>query len=319
MPSLARILLAVLCTAHAAAVPVAARAQAAFPAKPVTLVVSFPPGGAADGIARAVATEMGNQLKQPVVVQNTPGASGAIGAAAIARAAPDGYTIGLQGSAPLTTLPYLQQLNYTRESFDYICKVFEVPVYLLVPQDSPFKSVKDVVQRAAAQPDKVSYATIGPGTLPHLAAADFARAARVQMLHVPYKGEGRAITDLLGKHVDLYFGTNAVATAHNLRRLAVTARTRASESPDTPTFEESGYRVNWLITGGIVAPKALDAGAGARLRSSCEAALQSASVRESIERMKMRTAYAPGDAYERAIAEEARGSLDVLKQAGLVK
>jgi tripartite-type tricarboxylate transporter receptor subunit TctC len=312
-PFLSRTLIA----AAVLALPLTAAAQA-FPSRPITIIVNFPPGGVTDAVARALAAEMGESLKQNVVVQNVAGAGGAIGANAIANAPKTGYSVGFVAAAALTTLPQLQPVTYRLDSFDYVCRTFDVPVYVLVAPDSPIRTLKDLVDAARASPDKITYATVGPGSLPHLAALDFTRAAAVSLNHVPYKGEGPAVTDLLGKHVDLYFGTSAVASTHNLRRLAVAADARVAESAETPTLTELGYPTTRAIMGGMIAPKGIDPQVLAVLRNACSAAVKTPAFATTLERLKVQPAYTDGAAFEQAIAAEAEVNRQTLQRAGLL-
>ena len=290
-----------------------------FPTRPITITVTFPPGGATDSVARVLATGMMANLKQGVVVQNVGGAGGSIGTATIANAPNTGYSVGFIAAAALTTLPHLRAVPYRLDSFDYVCRTFDVPVFVLAAPDSRFKTLEDMIRFARENPGALNYGTVGPGSLPHLAALDLARESGVSWNHVPYKGESAAVTDLLGGHVDLYLGTSAVASTHNLRRLAVAAAGRVEESPQTPTLGELGYKVNWAIMGGVIAPKGIEPKVLTTLRSSCADVVTTAKFKEAIDRYKVRVAYADGPEFEKAIAAEAEGSRDLLKAVGLLQ
>ncbi len=289
-----------------------------YPAQPITMVVSFAPGGATDIVARAMAHEMSQDLKQTVVVVNRAGAGGSIGTGAIASAHPNGYTIGLISVASLTILPHMQAVPYNFASFDYLCRAYDIPVFVLVTPDSRFKTLKDLVDYARDNPNKLNYATVGPGSLPNMAALDLSRAANIRMNHIPYKGEGPAVTDLLGKHVDVYFGTNAVATSHNLRRLGVASEARNEESPDTPTLAEAGYKVVWSIMGGMLAPKGLDPNIRATLQKSCAKASNTPAYKTALENLKVRPLYADGANFQKLLVAESTINHQLLKSAGLL-
>lgn len=307
--------LALLLAAGTAA-PFAAAQE--YPTQPVTLIVNFPPGGITDLAARALANAMSAELKQNVVVQNKGGAGGAIGLAAIAAAPKNGYTVGFSPAAALTTLPQIRTVPYRIDSVDYICRAFDEPVYMLVTPQSRFKTAKALVDFAKANPEKVDFATVGAGSLPHLAALDFANAAGVKMTHIPYQGEGPAVTDLLGGHVDVYFGTSAVATAQNLRRLAVAAPKRVPASPDTPTLTELGYPVVRSIMGGLIAPSGIDQATRRTLENACAAASRTPQYRGTMEQLKVAWAYSEGAEFKSLIlAESARNRL-VLREAKLL-
>lgn len=291
---------------------------AGYPERPITMLVSFPPGGATDIVARALAGEMSRNLNQSVVVVNRAGAGGSVGTTAIANASPDGYTVGLISVAALTILPHMQPVPYGLESFDYLCRAYDIPVSVLVAPDSPFQNLQQLIQFARENPGKLNYATVGPGSLPNMAALDFMRAADIRMNHIPYKGEGPAVTDLLGKHVDLYLGTSAVATTHNLRRLAVAASERTEDAPDTPTLVESGYPVVWSIIGGMLAPKGLDPQVRDTLQASCEAASQSVAYQTALNNLKVRPLYADGSTFGKQLADESATNQILLGTVGLL-
>ncbi len=290
-----------------------------YPTRPITMTVTFPPGGATDSVGRALASGMTSKLKQSVVVQNVGGAGGSIGTTTIANAANNGYTMGFIAAAALTTLPHLLEVPYRPDSFDYVCRAFDVPVFVLVSPTSRFTTLEDVIRFAKANPGKLNYATVGPGSLPHLAALDLARAASIDYNHVPYKGESAAVTDLLGGHVDLYLGTSAVASIHKLRRLGVAAASRVTESPDTPTLTEMGYKVNWAIMGGVIAPKGIESKSLAKLRGACADVVETDEFRQALDRYKVRLSYADGPDFQKAIATEAADSRELLKSVGLLK
>ncbi|WP_158215179.1 tripartite tricarboxylate transporter substrate binding protein [Candidimonas nitroreducens] len=297
----------------ATAIMAASAAAASYPAKSVDMIVSFPAGGMTDTVSRVLATEMSKSLGQPIVVVNRGGAGGTIGTASIARMAPDGYTIGAIADAALTTLPHLHKVPYTLNSFEYICRIYAVPVLMVVRPDSPFNSLADVVKYAKAHPGQLNFATVGPGTLPHLAALDFMKQAHISMTHIPYKGEGQAVIDLLGKHVDVYFGTSAVAAAHHLKQLAVASASRLKEAPSTPTFTELGYKVTWSIMGGLIAPKGLDSKAQAVLGKACAAGVNSPHYLSTLKSLQAAPAYLSGEQFKKVMKEEYSKSHGLLK------
>jgi tripartite-type tricarboxylate transporter receptor subunit TctC len=305
-----------LCAATALT-PLLVQAQN-YPAQPVTMIVNFPPAGVTDLVGRALATSMSQNLKQTVIVQNKGGAGGAIGATAVATAPKDGYSIGFVATAALTTLPQMREVPYQVDSLEYICRTFDVPVYLLVAPDSSFKSAGQLIAFAKANPGKLNYATVGPGSLPHLASLDFADVAGVRMTHIPYQGEGPAVTDLLGKHVDVYFGTGAVATTHNLRRLGVAAPKRQEESPDTPTLGELGYPIVWSVMGGLIAPHGISVATRQTLEKSCAEAVNTPAYKSALAQLKVGWAFSDSAEFKSLIlADTARNRL-VLKSADLL-
>jgi tripartite-type tricarboxylate transporter receptor subunit TctC len=216
-----------------------------YPNKPVTLVVTYPPGGGADTMARLIAPKLGEALGQNVVIDNRGGATGQIGAAHVAKAAPDGYTLMLDASAFVINPSLNPKLSYDIEkSFRPIGLIALFPNIVLVNPNFAAKSVTDLVSLAKQRKEAVSYASSGNGSSQHLAGALFEMAAGVDMVHVPYKGGGPALIDVMGGQVPLLFGNLAATLQHvqsgKLRALAVTSNKRVPMLPDTPTIAESG-------------------------------------------------------------------------------
>jgi tripartite-type tricarboxylate transporter receptor subunit TctC len=224
-----------------------ALAQPAYPSKPITLVVTYPPGGGADAMARLIAPKMGEALGQSVVVENKPGASGQIGAAAVAKSAPDGYTLMLDASSFAVNPSLYNKLPYdSLKAFKPIGVVALFPNVVLVNSNFSAKNVNDLIATAGKAKESVSYASSGNGSAQHLAGALFESAAKVDMVHVPYKGGGPALNDVIGGQVPLFFGNLASTLQHvqsgKLRALAVTSAKRSAILPDVPTLSESGLK-----------------------------------------------------------------------------
>jgi tripartite-type tricarboxylate transporter receptor subunit TctC len=237
----------------------AAFAQA-FPGKPLKLVVNFPPGGAADVIGRALAQQLGEQLRQQVVVENKPGANGNIGADAVAKSAADGHTLLMSSGGAVTVNPFL----YTKMPFDAekdlvpVASVARVLVYLMTNPSVPVNTAQEFVTYAKANPGKLSFGSAGTGSSPHLAGEMFKRQAGFEATHVPYKGAAPALTDLLAGQVQFMFDPGPGlrhAREGRLRLLAVGSPRRASQYPDTPTLAEAGMAgFDADTTFGIYAP-----------------------------------------------------------------
>ncbi|NML43587.1 tripartite tricarboxylate transporter substrate binding protein [Ramlibacter sp. G-1-2-2] len=238
-----------------------ALAQGSWPSHPVTLVVPFPPGGGTDTGARILAEQLSRKWGQTVLVDNRGGAAGQIGADFVAKARPDGYTILMGNIGTQAINPALYpKMNYDPDkAFAPITLVAELPLAMMVNPSVPAKTVKEFVALAKAQPGKLSYSSSGAGGGPHLAAEMFKDATGAYILHVPYRGGGPAIADLLGGHVQLSFMTVLEASGHikqgKLRALAVTSDKRVSALPDVPTLAESGLpgfnSISWI---GLLAP-----------------------------------------------------------------
>lgn len=222
-------------------------AQTAYPTKPITLVVTYPPGGGADAMARLIAPKMGEALGQTVVVENRAGASGQIGAAAVAKANPDGYTLMLDASSFSVNPSLYPKLPYdSLKAFQPIGVVALFPNVVLVNANFPAKNISELTAAARKSKDAVSYASSGNGSAQHLAGALFESAAKVDMIHVPYKGGGPALNDVIGGQVPLFFGNLASTLQHvqsgKLKALAVTSDKRSPILPDVPTLSESGLK-----------------------------------------------------------------------------
>jgi tripartite-type tricarboxylate transporter receptor subunit TctC len=223
-----------------------AQAQSAnWPSRPINLVVTYAPGGGADLMARLLAPKLAEALGQSVVVENKSGASGQIGAAAVAKAAPDGYTIMLDASSFAVNPSLYSKLPYdTEKAFKPVSVIALFPNVVLVNAQFAPKSIKELVALAKTKRDAVAFASSGNGSAQHMAGASFESAAAVEMLHVPYKGGGPAMNDVLAGQVPVFFGNVASTLQHiqsgKLRALAVTSSQRASALPDVPTLAESG-------------------------------------------------------------------------------
>ena len=229
-----------------AAFATAAHAQDKWPSKPITYVVPFPTGGTTDTLARLLAQRLGTALGTTVVVDNKPGAGGNIGSEFAARAAPDGYTIlGGTISSHAINVSLYSKLGYDPvKSFAPITLIGSNPNVLVVPASSPYKSVGDIVAAAKASPGSIAFASAGNGTSQHLSGELFKTLAKVDLVHVPYKGSAPAIQDVMSGQVPMMFDTSVVAGPHiqsgKLRALAVTSGKRAAAFPNVPTVAEAG-------------------------------------------------------------------------------
>ena len=222
-----------------------AAAFAQYPNRTVTLVVPFPPGGGTDTGARLVATKLGQKWKQVVVVDNKPGAAGLLGADYVSKARPDGYTLLMGNIGTQSINPSLyRKITYNPDTaFVPIALVAELPLVMLTNANFPAKSAKEVIAIARSQPGKITYSSSGSGSAMHLAGALFESASGTEMLHIPYKGGGPAIADLIAGHVDLAFATILESSGHiksgRLRALAATSTKRSPALPDVPTLAET--------------------------------------------------------------------------------
>jgi tripartite-type tricarboxylate transporter receptor subunit TctC len=265
-----------------------AQAQA-WPTKPVTLVVPFPPGGSTDFIARTMLPTLNKTFGQSFIVDNKAGATGTIGAAHVKRAPADGYTFLVTSLGPLVIAPHLiKSMQYDAlADFDTITVAVQAPNVLVVPAGSPHKSLADVVAFEKANPGKMTFASSGNGSSDHLTAELFWLESGTTGLHVPYKGGGPAITDLLGSQVDASFqNVNAVLQhikSGKLRALAVTGAKRSPVLPDVPTMAEAGVRnVDVYSWQGVVGPKGLPADVRTRFHEAVVAALNEPQTKQQL-------------------------------------
>jgi tripartite-type tricarboxylate transporter receptor subunit TctC len=264
-------------------------ALAAFPDKPVRIVVPFPAGGPVDVITRAVAERMGAELKISVVVENRPGAAGQLGSDVVAKAPADGYTL-LMGSTSTHSLPSLlgQRLNYNPiSSFTPLGLVGLSPTVLCVSTKLPVTDLKSFLAYAKSNPGKLSYASSGNGTLNHLVTESFKMDTGVFAVHIPYRGTGQAMTDLISGQVDMMFDAPVTATpqiqANRIRPIAVAGPRRLRSLPNVPTLRESGVKdfdgSLWL---GLFAPANLPADVASALNTALNAALATPALRDRL-------------------------------------
>jgi tripartite-type tricarboxylate transporter receptor subunit TctC len=264
-------------------------ALAAYPDKPVTLVVPFPAGGSTDMIARTMGAKMTEKLGQTFVVDNRPGATGAIGAGIVKRAAPDGYTVLVASIAVWAVNPFLQKnLAYDpARDFDLLMVAVRAPNVLVVHPAIPTKTVAELVQYMKKNPDKVTFASSGAGSSDHLTAELFWQKTGTKGLHVPYKGGAPAITDLLGGHVDASFQNLNVVVTHvnagKMKALAQTGEKRSPQLASVPTMEEAGVRdvvvYSWQAIG---APKGLQPDVKAKLHKAMVDTLNDRQIRQKM-------------------------------------
>jgi tripartite-type tricarboxylate transporter receptor subunit TctC len=290
----------------------ASAAMAAFPDKPIRLVVPFAPGGGTDLIARTLAVGMGKELGQQVIIDNKPGAGTIIGTDNVAKSAPDGYSIVIATFAHAVNPSLMARLPYaTDKAFAPISLIAKGPNVLVVRADSAIKTPKDLIAAAKAKPGRITFASQGNGTSAHLAGEMFNNLAKVQMTHVPYKGAGPAITDLLGGQVDMIFGTAAAVSSFvdngKLRAIGVTSTTQSPAFKGVPPIGQDvpGYNVeSWY---GLYAPAGTPPDVIAKLNAAVKKAANSPEFAKKIEQEGLSVvASEPAELDRYVKAEEAR-------------
>lgn len=240
--------------------PLAAWAQD-YPVRPIRIIVPFSPGGAVDGPTRVVAQELGKRLKQQVIVDNRPGAGATIGSEAVAKSAPDGYTLLLASQTNAISASLYPKLNFAPiDDFTGISLLGREPGVLVVHPGTPYRSVADIIAAAKAKPESINYASSGNGSGQHLFMAQFASMAGIKLVHVPYRGSGQATTDLLAGTVPMAMPGTAGMVGHikagKLRPLATSGSSRSPQLPDVPTLAESGIAgYSAYVWMGLLAPK----------------------------------------------------------------
>lgn len=284
----------IFCLAMAAATLLAAAPASAtdtYPDRPVTLVVPFPPGGPTDAMARRLAEGLKSQLGQTVVVENRAGAGGNIGAEYVANAKPDGYTLlfGTSGPLAINVSLYKRQQYDPQKSFAPIIRIGHLPNILTVHPSVPVNNVQELIAYAKKNPDKLSYASSGNGASSHLAGILFNKMADTKILHVPYKGTGPALNDLLGGQVSMSFTDILTALPHvqagTLRAIGLASAERSDALPDLPTIAEQGlpgYDVSVFF--GIVAPRGTPAEVATKLNQAFIATLADPGVKETLHK-----------------------------------
>jgi len=305
---------------------VAAGAQD-YPAKPITMIIPFPPGGVAEIVGRPLAASMEKTLKQPIVLVNRPGAGGAVGMGVAAKSAPDGYTI-LMGLSSISIFPVSDRINgkepaYELKDFAPIALVTADPTVLVVRTDSPYRTVKDFVDAAKAQPGKINYSSSGVyGTL-HVSMEIFANAAGIRLFHIPYQGGGPAVTALLGGQVEALASGPAAAIGQirggKMRALASWSTERLPLLPEIPTFKELGYDAEFYIWSGVFAPAAVPSPVLDRLRAAVREAATSAEFKSVMEKVATPVSYLDAPAFRTYWERDAARLKVALEKIGKVE
>ncbi|CAN7717797.1 tripartite tricarboxylate transporter substrate binding protein [Variovorax sp. LjRoot175] len=304
--------------------PALAWAQAdGYPTKTVTVVVPFTAGQSGDILARILADGLGKKWGVGVVVDNKPGAGGALGSQIVMRAPADGYTLLLSSSGPIAIAPHLKNVGYDpRKDFTPIMNVAGVSQALVVPANSKYKTVKDLIAGAKAAPGKLNYGSGGSGSTQHLTMELFKQRSGADLQHIPYKGSAPAYTDMLGGQLDALFdslpGAMPFAKSNQVRILAVSTMKRDTALPDVPTLNESGLAgfdvLGWL---GVVAPAGLSPAIRNRINDDLKAVLATEAVQQNMAKIGMQTVGGSPDDFGKYIASEYTRWGNVIKTGGI--
>jgi tripartite-type tricarboxylate transporter receptor subunit TctC len=297
----------------AAVAPLAA-AEDTYPSKPIQMVVPFPPGGVADITGRPTAQFMSRILRQPIVIVNKPGAGGAIGMATVAKGRPDGYTL-LMALSSVSIIPVAERLqgrppSYSLQELAPIALVSADPTVLVVRADGPYKSLKDFVAAAKANPGKINYASSGVyGTL-HVAMEIFANAAGIKLYHIPYQGGGPAVTALLGSQVDaLASGPSAAIgqiKAGRMRPLAVWGDKRLAAMPEVPSMKELGYNAEFYIWSGLFVPAGTPPVITTKLRNTVRQVVNEPEFKDAMAKIDTPIAYLDAPEFAKFVDRDAK-------------
>ena len=304
--------------AGSVALPGAAPAQD-FPARPVTLIVGYPPGGNTDLMARALQPEFSRALGQTVVVQNRGGAAGTIGAAEAARARPDGLTLLFSPNNPLTAQPHQVALPYALDSFRFICLVYDNPQVLVLGRGAPFSDLAGMIAFGRSGREALIFGTPGQGSTQHILVAALLRANGIEGLHVPFTGAGPMAQAALGGQIHVFIESGSIPAATGLGVLGVLAAERLAGLPAVPTMAELGHPLVGSSHGGILAPAGIPDAAAEVLERACAAAVGTTSYRTAAERLNAVPLYLPGDAFRQRFETESEMNRTVLRDLGLAR
>src|SRR6266478_6869949 len=309
----------VACTLAGAFAPDVSRIALAqsYPGRPINVIVSFPPGGNTDIMARALQNEMSKALAQTVVIINKPGAAGTLGLIELSRAASDGYTVALTPNNPLTAQPHVQKLPYALDSFRYVCLTYFAPYVLIAGPQAPFKTFHEFVSFAKAKPENLIYGHAGVASQPHLGMLAVLKAIGAEGLGVPFTGAGPMAQALLSGTVMAITETPAVAAASNLPLIAALSQTRIPALPAVRTMQELGYPATSFTAGGLIAPAGTPAAALSTLERGCAEATARDEYKTIAARLNVEARYLPGAAFRKLFEADSIANAASISAAGL--
>ena len=303
-------------------------AQDAYPSRTITVVSPFPPGGVSDTITRPLDAALEVVFKQPVVLENKSGAAGAVGAQFVAAAKPDGYTllthiVSISGFAAVDKL-FGRQPKFTNADFIPLARIVADPIVMIVNNDLPYKTLKDLIADAKANPDKLIYSSSGLYGASHIPTVLFAKSAgNLQMRHLPANGGGPAVTAVLGGNVNFFMSPTSIALPHiragKVRPLAVSSAKRIKTLPDIPTFKEQGYDLEYYFWVGIFAPKGTPAPIINTLRDGLNKAAHSKQFLDTLDNLGQELAYMDQPEFTTFWAADAKRQEDAINAIGRVQ
>lgn len=289
-----------------------------YPTRPVQLIVSYPPGGTTDVLARILAQGLATELGQAVPVMNRDGGAGTIGAGAVAQAQPDGYTVGFTSATAMALQPHFNaNIPFKFEAFEPICKTFDLTFALTVPQDSPFKTVADLVAAAKRDPGKLSYGVNGSGSAAHLAIVELIQLTGIEMLHVPFRGDAAVVIPLKTGQISVGVMAATLASAQEMRILGLFSERRRPDLPDVPTMPEQGFAATQSVIGGLIAPAGIPASVKARLGEACARTMRSAAYAEASTKVREPVVYEDAQLFKASIEKDFAVKRQILERSGL--
>ena len=299
----------------------------AYPTRPISVIIPFPPGGVAELTARPLLSVLERILKQPMVVVNKPGASGMVGAQQAAISKPDGYTLLVTVSSmsvfPEVDILFGRPKTYKREDFVPIALLSADPMILVVKKDSSYKSVADIIADAKKRPNEIKYSSSGVYGATHLPTEMFAHAAGIKLRHVPYTGGGPALIALLGGHVDILFSVPIIAFVQlksgDVTPLAVASEKRHPAFPNVPTLKELGYDVEYYMWCGFFAPKATPPDILKTLREATRKAAASPEFKAAMDKMNTPIDYRDADEFQKFWDKDAQRSIEAIRRIGRIE
>jgi tripartite-type tricarboxylate transporter receptor subunit TctC len=300
------------------AVPAWAQTDA-WPSRAIQLIIPFPPGGNTDLMARALQAELSRELGQTVVAVNRGGAAGAIGNAEIARARPDGYTLGISPNNALTTQPLLQNASYGVESFRQLCLVYDNPQVLILGRNAPFQDFAGMIAFARTGREALVFGAPGVGSTQHILMAQLLRAAGVDGLNVSFTGAGPMAQAALGGQIMVFVEAASIPAATGLPVLAVLGERRIPALPDVPSTGELGFPMAGTTYGGLLAPAGLPEPIAAAIERGCERAVASEGFRTAADRLNAVPSFQPGAAFRARLVAEAQANQALLRDLGIAR